>query len=137
MGVTLDMFSDERNPRECAAGEVIFSAFDMGFEMYVVLEGQVELTIDGKVLEVLGPGEPFGTLANGRQGGNGAPPGVRLIDMPVMPLPPGTGMPPPGETRFSPTEVVLQFGAGVTAQQIAQIGQRFCVTLVATRRWAA
>ena len=36
-----------------------------------------------------------------KQGGNGAPPGMRLIDMHVMPLPPGTGLPPPGETRFS------------------------------------
>jgi hypothetical protein len=26
-----------------------------------------------------------GSLANGRQGGNGAPPGTRLIDMPVIP----------------------------------------------------
>jgi CRP-like cAMP-binding protein len=63
MGVKLDMFQDERNPRDCEAGEAIFSAFDMGSEMYVVLEGQVELTIDSKVLEVLGPGEPFGEMA--------------------------------------------------------------------------
>ena len=63
MGVKLDMFADEENPRVCEAGEAIFSAFDMGWEMYVVLEGQVELTIDGKVLEILGPGEPFGEMA--------------------------------------------------------------------------
>ncbi|MGZ5033961.1 MAG: cyclic nucleotide-binding domain-containing protein [Usitatibacter sp.] len=63
MGVKLDMFADERNPRVCVAGEAIFSAFDMGFEMYVVLEGEVELTIDSKVLETLGPGEPFGEMA--------------------------------------------------------------------------
>jgi CRP/FNR family transcriptional regulator, cyclic AMP receptor protein len=63
MGVKLDMFADEENPRICEAGEAIFSAFDMGWEMYVLLEGQVELTIDGKVLEMLGPGEPFGEMA--------------------------------------------------------------------------
>ena len=63
MGVTLDMFADEKNPRDCEAGEAIFRAYDMGFEMYVVLEGQVELTIDSKVLEILGPGEPFGEMA--------------------------------------------------------------------------
>ena len=63
MGVKLEMFADERNPRVCEAGEAIFRAFDMGFEMYVVLEGQVELTIDSKVLEILGPGEPFGEMA--------------------------------------------------------------------------
>jgi hypothetical protein len=72
-----------------------------------------------------------GSLANGRQGGNGAPPGTRLIDMPVMPLPPGSGLPPPGETRFVPDEVVLQFPAGATPQQIADIAQRFGLVIVA------
>jgi CRP/FNR family cyclic AMP-dependent transcriptional regulator len=62
MGVKLDMFA-ETNPRVCEAGEAIFQAYDMGAEMYVVLEGQVELTIDGRVLETLGPGEPFGEMA--------------------------------------------------------------------------
>jgi subtilase family protein/Big-like domain-containing protein/IPT/TIG domain-containing protein len=69
-----------------------------------------------------------GSLANGRQGGNGAPPGTRLIDMAFIPLPPRSGMPPPGETRFSPNEVILQFGAGTTPQQIAGIAQRFGLT---------
>jgi len=72
-----------------------------------------------------------GSLANGRQGGNGAPPGVRLIDMPVIPLPPGSGMPPPGETRFAPDEVVLQFPSGTPAQQIADAAQRLGLTVVA------
>jgi CRP-like cAMP-binding protein len=63
MGVKLDIFATEENPRACEAGEVIFRTYDMGFEMYVVLEGQVELTIGPKVLEVLGPGEPFGEMA--------------------------------------------------------------------------
>ena len=62
MGVKLDMFS-ETNPKVCEAGEAIFREFDMGSEMYVVLEGQVEITIDSKVLETLGPGEPFGEMA--------------------------------------------------------------------------
>src|SRR5262249_18979765 len=44
-------------------GEVIFSAYEVGAEMYVVLEGQVELTIGSQVLETLGPGEPFGEMA--------------------------------------------------------------------------
>jgi CRP-like cAMP-binding protein len=57
------MFAAEENPRVCEAGEAIFRIYDMGSEMYVVLEGQVELTIDAKVLETLGPGEPFGEMA--------------------------------------------------------------------------
>jgi CRP-like cAMP-binding protein len=31
--------------------------------MYVILEGEVELRIGGRVVETLGPGEPFGEMA--------------------------------------------------------------------------
>jgi subtilisin family serine protease len=72
-----------------------------------------------------------GSLANRGRGGNGAPPGMRLIDMRVMPLPPGTGLPPIGERRFRSNEVVLQFGADKTPQQIADLAQRFGLTIVA------
>jgi Subtilase family len=71
-----------------------------------------------------------GSLANGLQGGNGAPLGTRLVDMPVIPLPPGSGLPPPGETRFVANEVVLQFGPTVSAQDIANIANQFGLTLV-------
>ena len=71
-----------------------------------------------------------GSLANGRQGGNGAPPGTRLIDMSVIPLPPGSGMPPPGETRFLRDRVVMQFGPGTTTPQAVAIGRRFGLVLV-------
>ena len=57
------MFAVESNPRVCDAGETIFREYEMGSEMYVVLEGQVELSIDGKAIEVLGLGEPFGEMA--------------------------------------------------------------------------
>jgi subtilisin family serine protease len=73
----------------------------------------------------------IGSLANGRRGGNGAPPGTRLIDMRVMPLPPGSGLPPLGERRFRSSEVVLQFGAGRTPQEVAAIAQRFGLSVVA------
>jgi len=63
MGVKLDLFAGEENPRTCEAGELIFSEFDMGSEMYVVLEGQVDLTINGELVLTLGPGEPFGEMA--------------------------------------------------------------------------
>ena len=63
MGVKLDMFATEEHPRVCQPGETIFSAYDMGAEMYVVLEGEVELTIGSRVVETLGPGEPFGEMA--------------------------------------------------------------------------
>lgn len=44
-------------------GEVIFRSFDVGAEMYVVLDGKVELSIGSNVVETLGPGEPFGEMA--------------------------------------------------------------------------
>ena len=63
MRVRLDSIATEDNTQAYEAGEAVFHAYEMGSEMYVVLEGQVELTIDGKVLEVIGPGEPFGEMA--------------------------------------------------------------------------
>ena len=63
MGVTMDLFAIESDPRVCDAGEVIFRQYDMGAEMYVVLEGQVELRIGDTVIETVGPGEPFGEMA--------------------------------------------------------------------------
>lgn len=63
MGERIDLLVNESEPREYADGEVIFRAWDMGAEMYVVLEGEVELSIDSKLLETLGPGEPFGEMA--------------------------------------------------------------------------
>jgi CRP-like cAMP-binding protein len=63
MSVKLELFAAEANPRICQAGEMIFQAYDMGSEMYVILEGDVELTIDKKVVETLGVGEPFGEMA--------------------------------------------------------------------------
>jgi len=59
----LSVFPIEEHPRECAAGEVIFQEYDMGSEMYVILEGEVELQIGDHVVETLGPGEPFGEMA--------------------------------------------------------------------------
>ena len=63
MGVRLELFATESEPRTVEAGEIIFSAFDMGAEMYVVLEGQVDLTIGATLVESLGPGDLFGEMS--------------------------------------------------------------------------
>jgi CRP-like cAMP-binding protein len=63
MGVKLELFAAEADPRVCQPGEEIFRTYDMGSEMYVVLEGQVELRIGEHIVETLGPGEPFGEMA--------------------------------------------------------------------------
>ncbi|MGE5616936.1 MAG: Crp/Fnr family transcriptional regulator [Bacillota bacterium] len=63
MAITIDMFAAEENPRSCGLGEIIFREYDMGYEMYVVLEGEVELKIGENVIETLGVGEPCGEMA--------------------------------------------------------------------------
>jgi len=63
MTVKLELFAADEHPRLCYQGEVIFRAFDMGAEMYVVLEGEVDLKIGENTIETLGPGEPFGEMA--------------------------------------------------------------------------
>jgi hypothetical protein len=78
-----------------------------------------------------GNGATQGSLASGKQGGNGAPPGVRLVDMPRIPLPPGSGLPPPGETRFLANQLVLQFDAALSQQQINDLVRRFGLTVEA------
>lgn len=63
MGLTLEMFRNEGDGRRYAAGQTIFSEGEPGNAMFVILEGEVELKIGGKVVETLGPGEPFGEMA--------------------------------------------------------------------------
>ncbi len=46
-----------------AAGEKIFEAGDPATEMYVVSEGEVEISIQGRVVDCVGPGGIFGELA--------------------------------------------------------------------------
>src|SRR4051812_15475488 len=60
---TLQLFAAESDPRTVDAGEVIFEEFDLGSEMYVILQGEVELTIGDQVVEILGPGQLFGEMA--------------------------------------------------------------------------
>ena len=63
MSERLAVFATEENPRICEAGETIFQVYDMGSEMYVVIEGEVELRIGDNIVETLGAGEPFGEMA--------------------------------------------------------------------------
>ena len=48
---------------EFAAGSTIFSQGDSADRMYVVSSGSVTLSIDGRVLETVGPGGLFGEMA--------------------------------------------------------------------------
>ncbi|MFO0523457.1 MAG: Crp/Fnr family transcriptional regulator [bacterium] len=61
--MNLDILRNERETRSYDAGQVIFQAGEPGDCMFVVLEGQVELSVRGKVLERLGPGGVMGEMA--------------------------------------------------------------------------
>jgi CRP-like cAMP-binding protein len=62
MAMNLGLFANT-TPRDCEPGETIFREYDMGSEMFVVLEGEVDLTIKGTTVETLGPGSSFGEMA--------------------------------------------------------------------------
>jgi CRP-like cAMP-binding protein len=61
--VTMDLFRAEDNPREFAAGNTIFSEGDAGDHMYVVIAGEVDLLVKGKLVEHLTPGGVLGEMA--------------------------------------------------------------------------
>jgi CRP-like cAMP-binding protein len=46
-----------------APGEVIFAAGDKGDNMYVIRSGEVDIEMDGKVVETLSSGGIFGEMA--------------------------------------------------------------------------
>src|SRR5690606_21283884 len=59
----LAIFKDSPNARRIAAGERIFQAGDAATEMYVLLEGTVDIQLDGRQIEELHPGSVFGEMA--------------------------------------------------------------------------
>ena len=61
--VTIDLFRADDNPREFAAGNTIFSEGDAGDLMYVVIAGEVDLLVRGKLVEQLTPGGVLGEMA--------------------------------------------------------------------------
>lgn len=63
MSVTVELFRNETEFERYAPGEAVFREGDKGEAMYVVLEGNVELSIRGKPVETLGPGGVLGEMA--------------------------------------------------------------------------
>jgi aromatic-L-amino-acid decarboxylase len=53
----------DAHERHALAGEAIVEQWQVSRELYVVLDGTVEVTADGSVLTTCGPGEFFGELA--------------------------------------------------------------------------
>lgn len=61
--VTIDLFSKEDDTRSFAGGQHIFHEGDAGDFMYVVVEGEVDLFVHGKLVEHLTPGGVLGEMA--------------------------------------------------------------------------
>jgi CRP-like cAMP-binding protein len=57
------LFGRDENAIEYGAGDQIFKMGDLGQEMYVVVEGQVDIIFDGKIIETINPGGLFGELS--------------------------------------------------------------------------
>ena len=57
---TVSIFQKQSESISVAAGHIIFTAGEPGDYMYGLLEGEVELVIDGKVVETILTGDIFG-----------------------------------------------------------------------------
>lgn len=61
--MNLDILRNEPETRSFDAGQLIFQAGEHGDCMFIVLDGQVELSVRGKVLERIGAGGVMGEMA--------------------------------------------------------------------------
>lgn len=57
------MFGNAQTPRELQPGEVVFAQGDEGEEMYGIVDGSIELHVDGQRIGTLGPDDVFGEMA--------------------------------------------------------------------------
>ncbi|MBN3905654.1 MAG: Crp/Fnr family transcriptional regulator [Nostoc sp. NMS1] len=58
--VTVSIFQKQPDPKGFSAGEVIFEEGQPGDQMYGILEGTVDILVNGKVVETIDTGEVFG-----------------------------------------------------------------------------
>ena len=59
----LSMFVDDGDVHTFPAGHQFFATGESGDEMWVVLAGQVKISLRGRLLEEVGPGGIFGEMA--------------------------------------------------------------------------
>jgi CRP-like cAMP-binding protein len=57
---TLELYQKPPSPETFAPGEVIFREGEEGHLMYGVISGEVEMYVDGKLVETIKPGDLFG-----------------------------------------------------------------------------
>ncbi|NDJ25376.1 cyclic nucleotide-binding domain-containing protein [Nostoc sp. B(2019)] len=58
--VTVSIFQKQPDPQVFSAGQVIFEEGQPGNFMYGILEGEVDIFVNGKVVETIETGEVFG-----------------------------------------------------------------------------
>ncbi|MDZ8087416.1 MAG: Crp/Fnr family transcriptional regulator [Nostoc sp. DedQUE12b] len=58
--VTVGIFQKQPDPQAFSAGQVIFEEGQPGDNMYGILEGQIDILVNGKVVETIQTGEVFG-----------------------------------------------------------------------------
>jgi CRP-like cAMP-binding protein len=63
MTIILELFKDAEDYKSFASGEAIFEEGQEGDYMYIIIEGQVQITTNGSILEILSPGNIFGEMA--------------------------------------------------------------------------
>ncbi len=57
------LFGRDRNAFVVSAGDYVFHEGDSSTEMYVVLDGQIDIVIGDKIVETVDPGGMFGEMA--------------------------------------------------------------------------
>ncbi|BAU67371.1 hypothetical protein STA3757_47880 [Stanieria sp. NIES-3757] len=57
---TVSIFQNHSEPQCFAAGEMIFKQGEFGNLMYGIIEGEVEIVVNGKVVETIHAGNVFG-----------------------------------------------------------------------------
>ena len=60
---TIDLFQHAEDRMIFAAGQIIFREGEPGDVMYAVLEGEVEIVVQGQVIDTTGPGGIVGEMA--------------------------------------------------------------------------
>jgi CRP-like cAMP-binding protein len=63
MTLAFELFKDSDKKQKLNTGQLVFEAGETGDVMYVVLDGQIEIVVNGSVVNTVGPGEVFGEMA--------------------------------------------------------------------------
>ena len=60
---TVSILQKQPDPKLFSAGQIVFNEGDSGDFLYGILDGEVDLIVNGRVVETIAPGEVFGTGA--------------------------------------------------------------------------